>query len=901
MTAGVVVHSKHGVWDRLPACRAEAAPTRPIVRWRFRGGTLKHRRRLTGGVQRRVVHRRLSGVRAATLRRLAVEPLEDRRLLAGSWWEAPCGGGEGESSDVQVTLRLVTTDLQGAVVTQVSPGHEFFLEVYVRDVRVGVSRPGVFAAYLDVTYPADLLAVVPSFSNPLGFDIEFGPEYGNGQWGTVNLSGLINEVGAFQSSFRPLGSAEFLLFRTRLKAGGVVVNDDMFTGVAEDSQDVVLDVLGNDLLRGGSALLASNPADISPAHDLMTYDPPVAVPHAEIGFGQTVLTIPSTGTVAITGVTQPGSGGSVRVADDGTHVIYTPPPDYFGIDSFTYTVAGSWTGQVTVVVDPVNDAPVAEHDAYSLGRNQVLVADAARGVLRNDLDVDRDPLSVTLVDPPEHGSLVLHGDGSFVYVPDTDYVGPDRFTYQAHDLWSSSNIADVSLDIGSPQVSVRLEFVDGAGLPVESIAVGDALSVRAWVRDLRDDFYPNRGVYAAFLDLLFDPADLQPRVNSAWPLGFEIDFGPDFWEPGYGDAATGGVIQEVGSVALRPNPLGTDERLLFEMPFDPTGPRTADDAYQVSYQSVHNVLDVLANDDSLTWTTAVDATGAGDLPNRQVRLHQPRVAVPAEEVLWTGDQLTIGNGERVSIIAVGPASDGGMVTVAEDGRHLQYRPAIGFEGQETLTYTVADPLGQIATGTVVVHVTRSWQNLHHPMDVNSDSFVTPIDALMVINYLNAGLPGQLDGAPDGPPFWDVNGDGYVTPIDALHVINFLNRQGAVQPEGEGESGGVGPGQGVAAPFAAGPPGHALWAGASGPVLSLPLATSRTGPAGVLPASDSVWAWMRGSALPVPSAPVLGAPSAVRADLRAAAGSDDRLDPAGWCPLEETLALLFGPPGPRYLG
>lgn len=56
-------------------------------------------------------------------------------------------------------------------------------------------------------------------------------------------------------------------------------------------------------------------------------------------------------------------------------------------------------------------------------------------------------------------------------------------------------------------------------------------------------------------------------------------------------------------------------------------------------------------------------------------------------------------------------------------------------------------------------------------DINNDSVVSPLDALLVINYLNqrsAQRPNTTFG------FLDVNGDGSVSPIDALWVINTLN-------------------------------------------------------------------------------------------------------------------------------
>lgn len=63
------------------------------------------------------------------------------------------------------------------------------------------------------------------------------------------------------------------------------------------------------------------------------------------------------------------------------------------------------------------------------------------------------------------------------------------------------------------------------------------------------------------------------------------------------------------------------------------------------------------------------------------------------------------------------------------------------------------------------------QNPLHPMDVNNDGFVAPIDSLLIINYINAGGAAV---PPAGAPFFDVNGDGVVAPIDVLLITNYLN-------------------------------------------------------------------------------------------------------------------------------
>lgn len=50
--------------------------------------------------------------------------------------------------------------------------------------------------------------------------------------------------------------------------------------------------------------------------------------------------------------------------------------------------------------------------------------------MANDVDPDPTDLKmVILVSGVSHGSVTLYGDGSFVYIPDAGYIGPDSFVY----------------------------------------------------------------------------------------------------------------------------------------------------------------------------------------------------------------------------------------------------------------------------------------------------------------------------------------------------------------------------------------------------------------------------------------------------------------------------------------
>jgi hypothetical protein len=74
-------------------------------------------------------------------------------------------------------------------------------------------------------------------------------------------------------------------------------------------------------------------------------------------------------------------------------------------------------------------------------------------------------------------------------------------------------------------------------------------------------------------------------------------------------------------------------------------------------------------------------------------------------------------------------------------------------------------------------LTSMWRNPVDALDVTGDQYVTPSDALRVINDLQRYSVRQLPEVREEriAPFPDVNGDGYETPADALRIINALNR------------------------------------------------------------------------------------------------------------------------------
>lgn len=215
----------------------------------------------------------------------------------------------GIQSSAAVTVRVGATDANDDVALRLqlfkengtpladgenlTVGSKFQLRGFVQDLRNPFgSRRGVFAAFEDVIYAASLVSPVASSTNPLGFDITFGPNYSRVppvNSGDIRVPGLINEVGALQSDNggNPVGTADELLFTIVFTAN-----------------------------RIGTATFIGDPADIKPLHDTLLFEPPTAVIADRIRFGFDSVNI-----VAATGAGGEGNtnqNNRFDVNDDGS-------------------------------------------------------------------------------------------------------------------------------------------------------------------------------------------------------------------------------------------------------------------------------------------------------------------------------------------------------------------------------------------------------------------------------------------------------------------------------------------------------------------------------------------------------------------------------------------------------
>jgi gliding motility-associated-like protein len=183
--------------------------------------------------------------------------------------------------------------------------------------------------------------------------------------------------------------------------------------------------------------------------------------------------------ISISPVSGP-SHGNLVINSDGTYN-YIPDLNFNGTDNFIYKICDNGspsqcsTAQVTITIVPVNDAPIAIADDASVSEHQVL---NGTSVLANDSDPDGDPLSIntTAETAPQHGSLKINADGTYVYTPNAGYSGDDSFVYRICDNAVSAGCSNAKVtihvkEINDPPVAVS----DQAVMNEDEILQGSSL------------------------------------------------------------------------------------------------------------------------------------------------------------------------------------------------------------------------------------------------------------------------------------------------------------------------------------------------------------------------------------------------------------------------------------------
>jgi hypothetical protein len=498
---------------------------------------------------------------------------------------------------------------------------------------------GVFAAYMDVIFESGLVSV----AGPL----QFGTSFTVARSGITSTPGLIDEVGGAAGSLTPLGGGKFLLFSVDLEA------------------DIA-----------GTERILAEPADDAVTHDMLVFGTDDAISTALVNYGSAELTIglgagangdifnfdedttdnfldvldndDATGTLTIIERTLPTTGGSVEINNAGDGLIYTPPANFNGSETFTYTVRDSAnnntsTATVVVQVQPVNDNPTAVDDTATVSEDST---GNFIDVLTNDSfapDVG-ETLRVTAVGATTNGGTARVGAGGnhVEYDAPANFTGTDTFTYTLGDGKGGTSTATVTVTVNAGNDN---PVANNDTFNVTEDTADNILDVLA-----NDNSGPDTGETLTILSFQGVTNGGTVEIING---GTQIRYTPAANFSGF----------ESFSYTISDGNGGTDEALVTVDVMNLSDPPTGvNDALTVNKNQANQTLDVLAND--------TDPDG----------------------------------NDTLIIKSVGTGSNGGTLTISQDERTLLYTPAADFVGTETFSYTLADGEDQTSQATVTLTV-----------------------------------------------------------------------------------------------------------------------------------------------------------------------------------------------------
>ena len=367
------------------------------------------------------------------------------------------------------------------------------------------------------------------------------------------------------------------------------------------------------------------------------------------------------------------TNGAVVLNTDGTYT-YTPTMGYVGADFFYYEVCDDGTPSmcdtarvdIEVIHDDVdiNDAPIANNDNYDAPVNTTIVGN----VLNNDFDVDSDTITLTtvIITNTTNGTVTsFNADGSFVYEPNTDFIGLDSFIYQICDTNGLCDVATVYLLL-TPEVT-------GNQAP---IAVDDANSTTI-----------NTAVVGNVL-----PNDTDPDSNNLVVVTVLVS-----------PAANGTVI------------INPDGSYIYTPVTGFAGPDNF--VYQVCDDGVPSKCDVA--------TVYITVFSSNNPPVAIDDINVGLINLPLDGNVLTNDTDEDGDNLTATVVT-NPTV--GNVTLDPNGSYT-YTPPTGFTGTVVWTYATCDDgvPSYCDTANVTMNIIGTPDTMNRPPVANNDVFVTTVD------------------------------------------------------------------------------------------------------------------------------------------------------------------------------
>jgi|APSaa5957512493_1039668.scaffolds.fasta_scaffold00377_4 VCBS repeat-containing protein len=404
------------------------------------------------------------------------------------------------------------------------------------------------------------------------------------------------------------------------------------------------------------------------------------------------------------------------------NVTITPDPDASSLTPMLISYVATDgaledIGTISVVILPVNDAPVASDD---LGNTTLEDNSIDIDVLANDTDVDTgDTLQVASVTQGTRGVSSLLANGSVRYTPNPNEHGQDLFTYTMHDGAGGQSTATVAVTIEA----------------VNDVPVAGTLSVLPMAED------GVRIVTAALLLSVASDADGDPLriTNVGQPVNGLVTIDTD-------------ANNNITALIYHPNANyhGSDT-----FSYDVTDDVIEGGVLSSSSSSVTlNILPV--NDAPVAINDANLSVTGGELL---------AIAPLANDSDPDGDPLTLAS------LASGPFH--GLAVINPDGT-LDYTADDNFDGSDTILYVVSDGHGGTSTASIVISVTAPPSTALAVIrgDANIDGHLDVSDPVETVLYLFDADPVACLLALDS------NDDELVDLGDIIYSLNNLFSTGA---------------------------------------------------------------------------------------------------------------------------
>ncbi len=241
------------------------------------------------------------------------------------------------------------------------------------------------------------------------------------------------------------------------------------------------------------------------------------------------------------------TAGNGTLTDNGNGTwTFIPTADWNGAVSFGFDITDgmdSTSNTADLVVNPVNDAPLAVDNAFSGNEDN----DIGGNVLANDSDVDNASLTATLVAGPAHGTLVLNADGSFTYTPDANWHGGDSFTYVANDGALDSNVATVNLTVNPVNDAPTVAPIDLGAISEDGSLLITQATLLSGANDVDGD-----SLTAISLTLTAGSGTLTDNGDGSWTFTPDADWNGS---AGFSFAVDDGTTITANTASLTVNPV----------------------------------------------------------------------------------------------------------------------------------------------------------------------------------------------------------------------------------------------------------------------------------------------------------------------------------------------------------